>query len=1079
MIAVRIPKEIKEYKEKLVMGLNLRQLISSVLALGICIPLYLKGRAFINEEIISWVTMAVALPVVGFGFFKFNGMPFEKFVVAVFKQGFLYPVNRKYKSANCFRQWQNKVINSENARDKTNSRKMKKLLRQASLERAFLLSEAEQNGVDIDVSSLDDNLLTVRNGKYGKNNKKPKKEEGEKDNMKNKAKQKSNTPTKSKLELQVEEIKKKQADDPYYLITKKERKILLTWANKKERERKSEINKGKKKVSLINKKMEKRRKLSTTIPKTTQESIPYVADYEEGLFEVEPNKYSKTYEIKDINYLVAKEEEQVNIFVKYGEFLNYFSEEMNLSVSIDNRVVSMNEQEEKVFYPMKNDDYDVHRKEYNRILKRQLIAGRNDIQQNKYITVTIDCDSPYEAILRFHKIDAEVLTNLKKIGSNGRLLSTDERLALLHDKFRKGREGEFKINYDFIKEQGISSKDYIAPSSFRFEKKHFMIEDEYYRCMYLNNLPASLSDEFLSELTDCEFPLLTTLNIQPVAQDKGLRLVKKQLTGMQANKIDAEKKAMRAGYSPETISHDLKQSLRQAEELLDDMMNKNQKMFFVTITLMVNGKTLEELEEHCKILISKARKYTCQLQRFDWQQEDAFKVTLPLGVLPKRVSVERTLTTESTSIFMPFANEELFQAGGFYYGLNQISRNLILCNRTAMKTPSGFILGSSGSGKSFATKREILNVLLNDDKTSVLVIDPENEYGDFARAFGGTVISISADSDNYINPLDMSVDYGLDENDDSQETDISNKKAKALQKKSDYLMSIIQCMITVGDSTQSVITPQQKTVVDRCIRNCYKEYLENDFDEAYLPTLLNLQDMLDMERTVSEDGRLIAEGVEYYTKGSMNIFSHKTNVEYNNRFVVFNVRDLGTQLKQIALLIVLDFIWNRMIQNFQNGVRTYCYVDEIHVLFHNEYSARFLQQLYKRGRKYGLVITGITQNMEDLLRSDMARSMIGNSDFIMMLNQAPEDLKILAPMLKISDAQMSYVSRADAGSGLLFAENTIVPFVDRFPNDSYLYKLMSTRFGEDDNVEDIVSEVMDKFSEALDEQDNELLNHTT
>lgn len=418
-----------------------------------------------------------------------------------------------------------------------------------------------------------------------------------------------------------------------------------------------------------------------------------------------------------------------------------------------------------------------------------------------------------------------------------------------------------------------------------------------------------------------------------------------------------------------------------------------------------------------------------------------------MGLSQKRLSIERTLTTESTSIFIPFASQELFQAGGFYYGLNQISRNLILCNRTAMKTPSGFILGSSGSGKSFATKREILNVLLNDSKTDVIIIDPENEYGGFARAFGGSVIGIAADSDNHINPMDMALDYGLDES-DSDDLDISNKRAKALQKKSDYIMSIIESMITVGNSRESIITPQQKTIVDRCVREAYKDYIKHNFNPKYLPTLKDLQKKLDEEKKFSEDARLMAEGVEYYTHGSMNVFSHKTNVDYQNRCVVFNVRDLGTQLKQIALLIVLDFIWNKMITNFKAGVRTYCYVDEIHVLFQNEYSARFLQQLYKRGRKYGLVITGITQNMEDLLKSELARGMIGNSDFIMMLNQAPEDLKILSGMLKISEAQMSYVSRADAGCGLLFAENTIVPFVDRFPVDSYLYRLMSTKFGE-------------------------------
>jgi len=915
------------------------------------------------------------------------------------------------------------------------------------------MREAEIINTEIDIKNIDEKLLTVNN--FDKNNK---------NNKNNKKEKEKKVKDKSKLEIKGEEIKKRLDTDPHYVLNSRERKILLRYSKKINKERIAEIQKGKKYLKQKNRKMEKRRKVKTAIPKTTLESIPYVADYEEGLFEVEPNKYSKVFKIKDINYLVAKEDEQIGIFCKYREFLNYFSDEMNIAVSIENRVISLNEQQQKVFYPLKGDEYDKHRKEYNKILKRQIVAGKNDIQQNKYITVTIDCDTPYEAILRFHKIEAEVISNIKKIGSDAHVLSTDERLSMLHDKFRKGREGELKIDYDFIKEQGISSKDYIAPSSFCFEKKHFQIEDEYYRCMYLNNLPASLTDEFLTEIVDCEFPLITTINIQPVSQDKGLRIVKKQLTGMEANKIEAEKKAVRAGYSPETISHDLKQSLSQAEELLDDMINKNQKMFFVTITMMVNGTTLEELEENCKTLTSKARKYTCQLQTFDWQQEDAFKLTLPVGVTPKRVNVERTLTSESTAIFIPFASQELFQEGGFYYGLNQISRNLILCNRTEMKTPSGFILGSSGSGKSFATKREIINVLLNDDKTGVLVIDPENEYGDFARVFGGTVISISADSPNFINPMDMALDYGLDENDDDS-IDIAKKKSKALQKKSDYIMSIIECMISVGNTNESIITPQQKTVVDRCVRRCYEKYMEEDFNVEYLPTLLDLQRELDSEKSTSEDARQMAEGVEYYTKGSMNTFSHKTNVAYDNRFVVFNIRDLGKQLKHISLLIVLDFIWNRMIANFTEGIRTYCYVDEIHILFHNEFSAMFLQQLYKRGRKYGLVITGITQNMEDLLSSNMARGMISNSDFIMMLNQSYEDLKILSNMLSISEAQMAYVSRADEGSGLLFAENTIVPFIDRFPKDSYLYTLMSTKFGEEKvNIDEFVRSVMENQS---------------
>lgn len=1058
MISIRIPKEIKEYKEKLILGLNLRQLIAAAVGVGIAVPLYLFGRKFIPTEVLSWLVIAIVLPCGAIGFFKHNGMPFEKFAVAMIRQMFLFPTKRVYKTEDFFRTAQNIANREDKVIYSSNTNKAKKLELEASLEKCVLLQELYDSGKDFDMKDLDkvgDELLTVRTSGG--------KEPDEKSPDKGK---KPPRHRKTKLEKDYDRIKFKQDKDVFYVPSKNERKILLAYATSVQKARVAVINTGKSAATAQNKRLVKRRRPTTNIPRSTQKTIPYIADFDDGLFEVAPGKFSKTFKLSDMNYRDAKEDEQVSIFVRFGEFLNHFSEEMNVAITIDNRVISAHEQEFRVFYPLKCDSYDKHREEYNKILKRQIAAGKNDIQQSKYLSVTIDSGSPFEALLRFRKIEAEVLKNLSSIGSSGcHVLTTDERLSLLHDKFRSGREGDFKVDYEFLKKQGLSSKDYIAPSSFRFAKNYYCIEDNYYRCMFVSNLPASLSDEFLGELVDCEFPLITTINIQPVAQNKGLRTVQKQLAGMEANQIDAEKKAVRAGYNPETISHSLKQSLDQAKELLDDMTNKNQKMFFVTISLSVQGGTMDELEENCKIIDNTARKYLCQVQTFDYQQESAFKVTLPVGYPPKEISSERTLTTESTSIFMPFTSQELFQQGGFYYGLNQISRNLILCNRTAMKTPSGFILGSSGSGKSFAAKREMLNVLLNDDKTGVLVIDPENEYGDFARAFGGTVISISANSDNYINPLDMPADYGLDEGDVNATMDISVKKAKALQKKSEYIMSIIECMISVGKSGESTMTPQQKTLIDRSVGRCYKQYLEHDFDERYTPSLIDLQDELDREKATSEDNRQMAEGIEYYTKGSMNLFSHKTNVAYDNRFVVFNVRDLGSQLKQIALLIVLDFIWNRMIENFEKNVRTYCYVDEIHVLFQNEFSARFLQQLYKRGRKYGLVITGITQNMEDLLRSDMARGMVGNSDFLLMLNQAPEDLKILAGMLHMSEAQASYVNRADAGSGLLFAEKVIVPFVDRFPQDSYLYTLMSTRFGEDKNetsVARFVEEIMSK-----------------
>lgn len=1060
MFAVRIPNEIRAYKEKIALGLTLRQLISSVIAIAICVPLYIKGRSFISDDILSWIIIGIAIPLVGIGFVKINGMPFEKFIVNIIKVVILLPQKRRFKSENFFQEIEKKANNEEFYG--VSSKKIKKYKEEVSLERAYLLEMAELNGEEINFRDIDEKLITVEKPTKKKNNKNNKSDKKDKESQKKK----------SKLQIKAEEIEKKKQEDPTYIPTKKEGKILLKYSQERNKLVIAEVNNKKKEIKKKSKNLQKRRTSRTFLPKSTQNSIPYVADYDEGLFEVEPNKYSKCFELKDINYLIAKEDEAIDIFEKWGEFLNYFSEDMTIGISIDNRIVSLNEQEQKVFYKPKNDDYDIHREEYNRILRKQIKAGKNEIQQSKYITVTIDCDNVYEALLKFHRIEQEVITNLRSIGSDGRVMTTEERLSLLHDKFRTGREGDFDTLiqdfknkdedfFEFIKKRGLSSKDYISPSSFLFKSKDwFCIEDKYYRCMYLNSLPASLAMDNFSRMTDVEFPLITTLSIQPIAKDKGLRLIRKQLTGMEANKIEAEKKAVRAGYSPETINHDLKQSLAQAEEMLDDCVNKNQKMFFTTIGFMVMGNTLDELNDNCKVLTSKARQFMCQLQTFDYQQEDAYKVILPMGVPPKsKLFVERTLTTESLAIFTPFANQELFEEGGFYYGLNQISLNLILCNRTKMKTPNGFLLGSSGSGKSFATKREILNVLLKDDMTGVLVIDPENEYSDFARAFGGVVLQLSSSSDCHINPMDMDENYGLDDDDDPLTTPINRKKEKALQKKTEYLMSIIQCMIADNNNV-STVTPVQKSIIDRAINRTYKQYLDSDFDKSKIPTLVDLQEELDKEKQ-KEEGRLVAEGVEYYTRGTMNLFSHKSNLDFSNRFVVFNIRDLGKELKQISLLITLDFIWNRMIENCQYNIRTYCYVDEIHVLFKNDFSASYLQQLYKRGRKYGLVITGITQDVEDLLRSEMARGMISNSDFIMMLNQSSENLKILAKMLNISEAQKKYVTKVDAGMGLLFAENTIIPFLDSFPQDSYLYTLMSTKFGEEGEIN--INDFIDKL----------------
>ncbi|MCL2221357.1 MAG: PrgI family protein [Oscillospiraceae bacterium] len=1079
MISVRIPKDIRTYKEKIMFGLNVRQIVSSIIALGICVPLYIFGRNYIPDDYLSWLIIIIAVPLVSIGFVKVNGLPAEKFALVFLKFELLFPKVRKFTTSVAYKVWQNEAVKESSPKSNRERKKERKRRKNASLERAVLISEAEKNGFNnFDVDNA--KLITVNSEPSGSNGngKKPKKDT-----------EKTNAPKKkSSLQKKAELIEVKMSQHCDYFPSPKEQKVLKKWRKIQHSNRVAAMNSKKKAVGNKSTKISHRRRAKSLIPKSTQDTIPYIADYDEGLFEIQPNKYSKMFKISDVNYSTAKDEDQVLFFVKLGEFYNYFSDDTHVQLVIDNRLVSREEQENKIFYQPRGDSLDNHRAEYNKILKQQIVAGKNDMAIIKFVLVTIDADTAIEAILRFHKIQNEVIDGLKKIGSTATLMTTEERLSYYHDKFRKGREGDFSIDFDSVIKRGMSSKDYIAPSFFNFDKKHFIVEDDYYRILYLTNLPASLADDFLYELYNNDFPVTVSLSIQPVAQDKALKMVNRKLTGIKHNKMEAEKRASRAGYSQESIQHSIKDALVKAETLLEDMLDNNQKMFFVTITLMVHGNTLEELNDNTKILESKARQRTVQLNVLTTQQEEGMKVTLPFGYAPVDVKVDCALTTESTAIFMPFSAQELFQPGGYYYGLNQISRNLVIVDRTAMKTPSGFVLGSSGSGKSFATKREILNILLNSADTGVLVIDPENEYGDFGRAFNGTVIKLSANSKVKINPMDMSEDYGLDEDDDPDNTPIATKIDKALSKKSQYILSLVESMMMRGDTGDSAtsITPQQMTIADRCVTKCYAKYLaigeyssarqaEKNlpplvpFDKNNIPTFVDFQDELDKEKPGSEDARLLAEGIEFYTRGNMDVFAHKTNVDIDNRLVVFNVRELGGKLQQVALTIMFDFIWNRMVENKNRGVRTYAYCDEIHVMFKSFYSAEFLRQLYKRGRKYGLCVTGLTQNVEDLLRSEQARSMIGNSDFIMMLNQNSEDLALLSHMLGISDTQKDFVFGADAGSGLLFAENTIVPFVDKFPETSYLYKLMSTKFGEDMSDDDIkkqLSEILNNTSQS-------------
>lgn len=777
------------------------------------------------------------------------------------------------------------------------------------------------------------------------------------------------------------------------------------------------------KERLKSEKPKKVRKKRDKAARTAQQTIPYKKVRLNNILEVQTGKFSKTFEFQDINYQIAKQEDQEDIFIRYGEILNCLDTTAEMQISIVNTHINRGSMEEAIFLKHKGDGYDEYRDEYNDMLAEKMTEGRNDLKREKYISISVNAASLEEAKQKFNQIQNDLYSNFKKIGSELREIKSEEKVGILKNIF-VGPDAYIpklsKTDYDRCTE-----KEYIAPDYFEFKKDYFMFNDKYARCVFIRDFPSFLNDRLISDLTDLGLPQILTININAVEPHKALRLVKKQLTGMEANKIQAQKKALQNGYTADLIPHELQHSLREAEELLDDLVSKNQKMFFVNVLIMHMADSYKQLNIDTDTIKSTTRKYLCNTGILNFQQEDGMKSTLPIGNCTLK-HLRRTLTTESTAILMPFSTQEMIQENGMYYGLNAVSKNMILFNRKSMKNANGFILGTPGSGKSFSAKREMINVLLNTDD-DVIIIDPEREYKNLAENFNGEIIDISASSKNYINPLDMSADYADDE--------------EPIILKSEFILSLCESIIggRYGLSTNA------KAIIDRCLRKTYQDYIV-DFDKSKIPTLHDFYRIL--KEQPEEEAQELAVSLELYVTGSLGIFANKTNVDVKKRLVVFDIKDLGKQLKTMGLLIVLDNIWNRITENRAAGKSTWIYIDEIYLLFANEYSANFLFELYKRARKWGGIPTGITQNVEDLLQSELARRMLSNSDFIQMLNQATSDRVELAKLLNISDTQLSFVTNSNAGQGLLFCGNSIIPFIDQFPKNTKLYQMMTTNLAE-------------------------------
>lgn len=763
---------------------------------------------------------------------------------------------------------------------------------------------------------------------------------------------------------------------------------------------------------------------SRKIPRSSQNTVRYERMYEDGICEVLPGFFSKTFQISDINYQIARRDDQIGIFSRYCEVLNYCDPSLYLQITITNTQITDEEFKDKIFIDFKDDDFDQYRKELNSMLEEKALEGQNRIIRQKYITFAAFSSSYKSAVGHLARYEADLMGLFKSLGCEVRSLSGLERLNLLQKALRPGET--FNFSYDQLLESNLTTKNFICPVSFDFsDKSSYGFGDNVGQTIMLRDLPADLSDELISDLADLPINMSINIHINSVEQTDALDLVKRKISFMEQQKIDEQKKAIKSGYDPDMLPHELKYSLAEGEQLLDDLQNKNQRMFKVTLIVNSYADDYDSLADSIFQIMSTARKKNCKMAFLDYQQEDAMNSSLPLGM--NYLPVHRTLTTASTAIFIPFTTQELFHTNGSYYGQNAISKGMIFLDRKLLSSPNGMILGTPGSGKSFAAKREIIFTYAKNPNDDVIIIDPEREYTALGEAVGGEIIHISAGSNAHINPMDINMDYSDDES--------------PLFLKSEFVLSV--CNLLAGGKTG--LSGKQRSIIDRACTIAYKQYFSNP-KKYPMPTFKTFNQILLAQP--EEDAKSIALSLELYIDGSLSVFSHPTNVDIHKRMVVFDIKDLGKELRTLGMLVVLDQVWNRITRNRQIGKRTWLYVDEMQLLFSNEYSSNYFFELWSRSRKWGAIPTGITQNVETLLLSDYARRMLSNSDFILMLKQSASDRNELAALLNISQRQLDYVTNSDRGTGLLFAEKAIVPFADNFPEHTKLYSLMTTKVEE-------------------------------
>ena len=754
---------------------------------------------------------------------------------------------------------------------------------------------------------------------------------------------------------------------------------------------------------------------------SAQQTIPYVAMHPDGICQLPGGLYTKTVEYEDINYAVASTEDQTAIFGGWSSFLNYFDSSLPFQLSFVNRR-SRSVSRYKVNIPAQHDDFDSIRGEFVDMLKGQIAKSNNGIVRSKYITFGLPAGSAAEARPRLDRVEADVMGNFKRLGVQSRPLDGRDRLAALHGQLHPGSREPFRFAWKDIPKTGMGTKDFIAPDSFDFrQSRTFRVGQSWGAVSYLQILASEMSDKLLAEILELDAELTVTLHVQTVDQLKAIKTIKGKISDIGRMKAEEQKKAVRAGYDMEILPPDLITFSKDAAELLADLQSRNERMFLLTFTVVNMAPNRQRLENDVFTVGGIAQKYNCALKRLDWQQEQAFVSSLALGY--NGLEIQRGMTTSSTAIFIPFMTRELRMGGqALYYGMNALSHNVIMADRKKLKSANGMYLGSTGSGKSFAAKRELINVFLATSDR-IVVVDPMGEYAPLVRRLGGQVIEIAPDSPNHINPMDIQL--------------TTNDEDSPLSMKADFLLSL--CELIVGG--KEGLQPIEKTVIDRCVRLVYRE-LALGIGSGDMPLLQDLYE--ELLKQPEPEARRVATALELYCTGSLNLFNHPTNVQTDARVVCIVLKGMGENLRKIAMHITNEFVTSAVNTNHAEGLATWCYFDEFHILLRDPLTASYFVAVWKMLRKKGCVPSALTQNVKDLLASREIEAILDNTDFMILLSQAQSDRAILAKQLGISEHQLSYITHSNSGEGLLFYGSVTIPFVDRFPKGE-IYNLLTTR----------------------------------